>query len=373
MEVPKFEPLDLNKLKYETVNRLIMVGNGFDLAHGLKSSFADFIHDYIKNLLLEVEQYGEYDDLLVKVDLINLNIEPGWVVKSLNKNDPLKILDFVTKAPNGNIIWKSNLLKKLLTEVKSKNWVDIEVTYFDLLAYAVDKMLPGIVITLNKEIEFIRDKLIDYLKEEQSRVETEVNGRIYSQFIEPIRVLETLYNTIAEERMPENYYFLNFNYTEVLDKYHGYMSESKFKTDINYIHGCLNPKKSNGQNPIFGFGDELDKDYKKFEEQRDNEVFKHIKSFKYLESSNYRNLMDFINSNPFQVHVYGHSCGITDRTMLNHIFEHENCISIKVYYYRRPDGTNDYTEKNYAIARHFTNKSMFRNKVVNYDYCSPMA
>jgi hypothetical protein len=28
------------------VNRLILVGNGFDLAHGLKTSYKDFIDDF---------------------------------------------------------------------------------------------------------------------------------------------------------------------------------------------------------------------------------------------------------------------------------------------------------------------------------------
>ena len=29
------------------MNRLIIIGNGFDLAHGLKTSYCDFIHDYL--------------------------------------------------------------------------------------------------------------------------------------------------------------------------------------------------------------------------------------------------------------------------------------------------------------------------------------
>ena len=30
--------------KYNEVNRLIIIGNGFDLAHGLKTSFKDYFH-----------------------------------------------------------------------------------------------------------------------------------------------------------------------------------------------------------------------------------------------------------------------------------------------------------------------------------------
>jgi hypothetical protein len=33
----------------------------------------------------------------------------------------------------------------------------------------------------------------------------------------------------------------------------------------------------------------------------------------------------------FQVLIMGHSCGLSDRTLLNIVFEHNNCRSIKVF------------------------------------------
>jgi hypothetical protein len=46
-QIPKINP-SFPKVydKYEEVNRLILIGNGFDLAHGLNSSFKDFIFNY---------------------------------------------------------------------------------------------------------------------------------------------------------------------------------------------------------------------------------------------------------------------------------------------------------------------------------------
>ena len=79
--------------------------------------------------------------------------------------------------------------------------------------------------------------------------------------------------------------------------------------------------------PIFGFGDELDKRYLEFEDERNNELFKHIKSFEYLKNKNYYRLIRFLESDDYQVQIYGHSCGLSDRTMLNNIFENENCKS----------------------------------------------
>ena len=33
------------------MNRLVIIGNGFDLAHGLKTSYGDFINYYINNMV----------------------------------------------------------------------------------------------------------------------------------------------------------------------------------------------------------------------------------------------------------------------------------------------------------------------------------
>ena len=37
--------------KYKKIKRLIIIGNGFDIAHGLKSTFSDFISDYCFNAI----------------------------------------------------------------------------------------------------------------------------------------------------------------------------------------------------------------------------------------------------------------------------------------------------------------------------------
>ena len=42
LESPKFDDSLFDK--YKEVNRLIIIGNGFDLAHGLKTSFKDYFH-----------------------------------------------------------------------------------------------------------------------------------------------------------------------------------------------------------------------------------------------------------------------------------------------------------------------------------------
>jgi len=91
-----------------------------------------------------------------------------------------------------------------------------------------------------------------------------------------------------------------------------------------------------------------------------------------LKIKNYYRLIRFIESDNYQVQIYGHSCGLSDRTMLNQIFEHKKCKSIKIFYHQKEDGTNDYTEKTYEISRHFKDKGMMRKKIVPLDYSQAM-
>ena len=141
---------------------------------------------------------------------------------------------------------------------------------------------------------------------------------------------------------------LNFNYTSTPEMY---LADNSM---VNYIHGKL----VDPQSVIFGYGDELEENYKKLKEQNDNECMRQVKSIRYLEHDNYRRMREFIESEPFQVVIMGHSCGNSDRTLLNNIFEHPNCVSIKPY--------------TININRNFNDPKLMRDRVVCKDYCEPL-
>lgn len=159
--------------------------------------------------------------------------------------------------------------------------------------------------------------------------------------------------------------FLNFNGTCIEPTVY----LEKFGIRGQPIHGEL----GNDKNPIiFGYGDELDDDYKEISKLNDNDYLKNIKSIRYLETDNYRKLLSFIDSAPFQIYIMGHSCGNSDRTLLNTLFEHKNCVSIKPFYYEKPDGTDNYIEIIQNISRNFNNMQLMRDRVVNKTYCRPL-
>jgi hypothetical protein len=165
--------------------------------------------------------------------------------------------------------------------------------------------------------------------------------------------------------------FLNFNYTNTDRQYIDYFSHF-YQNGIEsvHIHGELN----NSNNPIiFGYGDEIDDNYKLIEKKNDNRYLENVKSIKYLETDKYKELLNFINSEKYQIFIMGHSCGISDRTLLNTLFEHENSLSIKIFYYKKEDGIDDYSDKVRNISRNFTNKALMRERVVNKKDSEPLS
>ena len=134
------------------------------------------------------------------------------------------------------------------------------------------------------------------------------------------------------------------------------------------IHGKL----SNPQSVIFGYGDEKDEEYKELMNNKNHEYLRHIKSFRNLDASNYRRMLAFIESDSYQICIMGHSCGVTDRTLLSTHFEHPNCVSIKPYYYRKEDGTDNYRELVQDIARNIADPRLMRDLVVGKERCEAL-
>lgn len=368
------------------MNRLIIIGNGFDLAHGIKTSYHDFILDYLKKCLIKCSESGSFtisnpihstiggyfkDDLVdIRLKIKYSNVNYSEKIKEINTI--VELVNFC-KRNSFNFVYSFELLQSTINEFCTLNWVDLEDKYFDLLVKYSNQTTKGYSVEkiklINEKFEILKQLLQEYLITQQLQFSNLSNREpLISCFCDKIYKHELVTVTIEESTLPDNLYFLNFNYTNTFEEYYTYCN-SIIPSSFNYIHGGLSGTHGNA---IFGFGDELDKRYLGFEDEKNNELFKHIKSFEYLKTKNYYLLTRFIEAQDFQVHIYGHSCGISDRTMLNQIFEHENCKSIKIYYHKRTDGSNDYTDKTYDISRHFKDKGMMRKKIVPFDLSQEM-
>jgi len=370
-----------NEVNESVVNKLVLIGNGFDLALDLKTKYEDFLFWYFKKFIKKgltnikptlspedqyVYSYNE-DEMFIFYNKTNYVYDQIHI----NQFNDFDSFEDIQKFLSQNVYrftyeFKSSLLKKIYSESIS-GWVDIEKAYFDLLKNEIGKKNSEID-NLNQELRILKQLLKDYLGElDFTKIEEPlITGKYINQFTEKVSFNDVIDLTdINAEIITNKIYFLNFNYTPSLNNIlnnsrPSQLGSYKNKLTNNQIHGDLN---TDSNSFIFGYGDELDKDYNKIEELNDNRYFDNIKSFKYSENSKYRDLLRFLNADNYQVVVYGHSCGLSDRLMLNEIFEHDNCKSIKIYFYNRQEFVN----KTMDISRHFSSNKLMRKKIVEFD------
>ena len=310
-------------------------------------------------------------------------------------------------------------LNRISHSVETKGWVDIENEYYNLLVSCYKHEIFELTHQkLNIQLRHLQDLLVEYfniLQVDSINIipkikdiiyspinprdisvsgkeqiishmeywincdEHEFNAKMIKYNISGIESYDHLDFRTKNQKMdldnisrnyptfflPDNILMLNFNYTSTANKY---AQENKSIIEVNHIHGEL----SNPDSVIFGYGDELDENYKKLSNLNDNEYLKNFKSIKYLESDRYRKALQFMDAAPYQVFIMGHSCGNSDRTFLNTLFEHKNCVSIKPYYYKDGDKDN-YLDIVQNISRNFTDMKLMRDRVVNKTYCEPFS
>ena len=381
------------------MNRLVIIGNGFDMAHGLKTSYMDFINWYwdrrVDAFVGNTSNVSE--DCLCKLtikDSSNLSCWNGFAFENSYFKDNrgnktysgYEVITELQKYPDIFSVNTTPFFETILQSIETKGWVDIENDYYQLLKRTTEKTDCGYTIKeLNEQLGFLQSKLVEYLgtltvSEPISTILDAIkdNIRVEDLSIEGKALANTMgvigydTNSFDDNRYrdehfsgmpPERTMLLCFNYTGTVKGYEQYGGFI-----LNYIHGEL----EHPEHIIFGYGDELDKDYQGILDKQDNELLKNVKSVKYLETKNYHKMLDFLIAAPFQVLIMGHSCGNSDRTLLNTVFEHENCVSIKPFYHKWDDGSDNYLELVQNISRHFTNMQLYRDRVVNKEQCLTM-
>jgi len=362
-------------LKYDEPkirNQIYIIGNGFDLAHGLETSYNHFILNSFKEQLITCcnnkKLNQKSNKYLYEDELFSYSISKFYTAVFLKKiNDPK--IDNIAHEELSNLFQikpKSNFAKNLYKSSIDR-WVDIEDLFYKELKTILKHEYSGsdvatktkIVKSLNSQLEYLKNKLENYLYDHQKK--SSLTHKIHPDFFTS-HLIERHNGDLIDPHL----YFLNFNYTKTINKYLTSVFNN-ISIKINNIHGEL----LNKNNPIiFGFGDEKDKNYQELEDLNVDEVFANIKSFDYFLSKNYKDLIALIDSYDYDVTILGHSCGLSDRTMLSTIFEHKNCKSIRICYYQSildTEDKGDFINKTYSISRLFDDKEDFRKKVSTFN------
>jgi hypothetical protein len=355
------------------MNRIILIGNGFDLAHGLETSYSEVLRNFLK------EEYSFFSSQKFKFlesisnsTLFNIvqtkELWNEYKNKSLPKNrykiqmgNTTEFVDeMIYDGGSHEVVWenlyeynfnrdvkfKNNFLSNLLYKIKLEKWIDIEVFYFEKL---LETKTETAAIKLNEDFKQITDCLEEYLYREYN-----------NNHPKKIQEMQSIFDAICNEQT----LLVNFNYTATETLYD--LKNSK----IIHIHGEL---KNNNNPIIFGYGDTTSENYKEIKSKNNIECLKNIKLKRYNETNNRKKLKEFIELQPYEIFIMGHSCGISDRDLLRTILEHKNCSLITPYYHQEKEGNkNNKEELSSNILLNFQNEEHFSDKVESQNNWKPL-
>lgn len=363
-------------------NLIIIIGNGFDLAHGLQTNYTQFsnwllpiiltkITDSIKNKnsnsFVKDSFYKRLMEYQKRDIILNPHLENEYKILSaislIKKGHTEELIKLCkTERDLLSLMINSDLIGTLYKEQK-ENWFDIEKTYFRLLYSTYKNQTSSLASisrdqtinvpkNLNNDLVFLKNKLSTYLS---SLTSTKDNS---------------IFQFVRENINPYPHItVIDFNYTETIKKY---LHQDESIKIIN-IHGTLKEK-----NEVFGYGNDKDSKYIELKNYEDDEYLEHFKTVNYVMDDKYSELLGYIpksnNFNgDFDVQVIGHSLGTTDKTLLKEVFDNSRCKNISLF--KRGDLNNNPSLQHkewktlaMALMRIMGSENEFRKKLTNFKH-----
>lgn len=330
---------------------ILILGNGFDLAHGLPTKYADFL-EFVKRLKIifnSKEKYKykkfkkeylddwkidnkvkEYLGKIIKErleghiiselsDLINNNFWLDYFIQSIDYIDQGWIdfeKEISNKIQNIDYLWKNNLKKNKFINEKKIN-IKMYSNFFECISrIRVDDVYS------EKDFEYIRNKLLHDLERMIRCLEIYLSDCVatipFKSKLEDIELIQF-------DRI------LSFNYT---DTYRSLYASYDENLEYDFIHGkadILNNIDSN--NMVLGIdeyltGENISKEinfiaFKKYYQRIHKET-----------GCRYKNWVEQIQSNKKEMHyvyIYGHSLDITDGDVLRELILNEN-VKTTIFY-----------------------------------------
>lgn len=316
-----------------TTSNLVIIGNGFDLAHGLKTS------------------YGQFIDWVIEKEIDNPHPDNPLLKPAAPKANKEKLLEHIYKSSMD--IHLNEFFRTLMRysgRGEERNWADIEGFYFRELELHLQG--KNDVRKTNEEFEVIKNRFEEYL------VEHTKNKKAIPSY-------QSFFDTLHDGTL-----ILNFNYSNTAELY------VQDKNKIVNIHGEL----QNPENPmIFGYAAK-EADLQRLYEKNDNQFLFNIKQNRYGDSMSESRLDDFLKKaaanegnqglyKGIRIFIFGHSCGISDEYILHRIVNHEKVNEIKIFYY---DGIPHQHYEIRTNLRRIMNNRTQESKIQNIHTCHRM-
>ena len=389
-------------MKYSEENRetILVLGNGFDIAHGLPTSYIDFIRfeQVIKDIVLT-------DNEEIDFDIIFQNRE-------INKRVGQKIREYTgnitkTACMEGNLFSQKAIWKRLLENnfwishfEHSRNigegWIDFEAEMGDVLS-RIDKLArikeDNEIVSLPELVDFGLIDMTDYLGDEACTIEDIIKNLLddlnklrraleiyFSDYVEVLSLTED--SKVIWKIKPTK--VISFNYTKTYERTYGQDLEG---IEYTYIHGIADARRLEDDNDmVLGIDEFLNEeeknqrllciDFKKYYQRlvyccsRDAEVWADRISAEdlaeeaakdyvlndgvqitFVERNEFSNPVNYknaylaqqkANDDMFIKHriiIFGHSLGESDKYILRKLLLHNN-TEVVIYYHNKKSHRN---------------------------------
>ena len=341
--------------------KILLIGNGFDLAHGLPTSYSYFLDfcDKVSRIFTYLMHVDEkvYEKSALNIWEVDDSIKAKlleWYKRRNENPDKLAVEIYNNIKENIWIHYFLNIRYSL-----GKNWIDFEseisnvIQAFECIRDNIERReriqqsernkvikleVVKDFVDISKEIEGLKEldledmytnlKLFDvYIKKMTVDLDRLIRAlEIYiSEFINKIEVLQK--NDDIKDINPDC--VLSFNYSNTYERIYGQSN----KIEYDYIHGKADITNNvNTCNLVLGIDEYLE------ECDRDNKLeFLPFKKFyqriyKSTDSS-YMEWVDEIRQNsecPYELYIFGHSLDKTDKDVLELLICNDN-VQTKIY------------------------------------------
>lgn len=313
---------------------LLVIGNGFDLAHGLKTKYTDFL-DFFK------EKFSNIEISKQSFDVGEINQFRKFIQASIDsKNDEIlyENLKSYMQASFGNF-WIA-YFNKIREDRKiriGEGWVDFE-REIERVIKQLEKLLLN-PADFNENNSTLKEIMGDYFNKSAEIVTQEFISKlnwdlkVLTLFLEFYLIEEEKKLSIAPKEFFKKlnvHAVISYNYTDTFRVVY-----KKGKTDIpvHFVHGQLGE-----HNLVLGIGETLSG-----KEKNNFTVCASFKKFfqriKYKLGNDYRNILptkpDIYNK--WQIVFYGHSLDSTDKSSLKWLLNKAEDFPVKIYYYDDDD------------------------------------
>lgn len=329
--------------------KVLMIGNGFDLAHGLETKYTDF--------LKFVEQFNRVYDINERDS--DFYLRSGNFMQflvSLFRDNSIESRHIIKEFRQITLenIWVNHFNEVL--DVKKnigENWIDFEKEIERVIGWmeksiSTCKSFMDIVNLYEREhvtVAFLTDLNIEIEKLEftKSSNTEELEKRLIKKYLNDldnlIRALEiyfTLYvysqirenfnDDIISLKLGENDAIISFNYTDTYNKI--YKNNLIAPENIHFIHGNAVLHNNGNNNMVVGIDETLEGD-------EINKNLKYVGFKKYFQrivkdvDASYTNLFKLSEdeyNEKIEVFVFGHSLDKTDSDIIRRIFTAKNSI-----------------------------------------------